>query len=293
VLALTDLLSYARVPADPVAAVDVAGARIGDRPQLMGVVNRSPGSWYRESVALSTRAAVERGRRLHLEGAALVDVGAESTLSHTPEVAAEQQTQILLPVVSGLVGHGVPVSVETYHPTTAAACLAAGAAVLNVTATKEAEELYGLAADHGAAAIICYYAGGANPRDDVRLAPGEDPLAGVLEFFEAELARAAAAGLRDVILDPGAGFYYADLADGAARVRHQMRLMLASGRLRELGHPVCNALPHGFEFFGEEVRTAEGFFGVLAAIGGTSLFRTHEVRQLRAVLDCLTLGADA
>lgn len=290
-LDLADLLAHARIPPPPVADVVVAGAAIGSAPHIMGVVNRSPGSWYRESVALSTAAAIERGRRLQLEGATLVDVGAESTLSHTPAVAAAEQAEILVPVIEGLVAHGVPVSVETYHPATAAACLAAGASVLNITATAEAPELYGIAADHGAAAIVCYYAGGANPRDDVRLAPVDDPLHGVLPFFEAELERAAAAGLQDVILDPGAGFYYADLADGAHRVGHQMRLMLASGRLRELGRPVCNALPHAFEFFGEEVRTAEGFFGVLAAIGGTSLFRTHEVRQLRAVLDCLQTGA--
>ena len=288
-LDLRPLLDFAESADAPVTSYDIAGVSLGAEPALMGVVNRSPGSWYRESVALSTDAAIERGRRLALEGAALVDVGAESTLSHTPEVAAEQQTEILLPIVGGLVGHGVPVSVETYHPSTADAVLRAGATILNVTATQEAAELYPVAADHDAVMILCYYAGD-NPRDDVPLTPHRDPLYGVMEFFERELQRATDAGVRRIILDPGAGFYYSDLTDGSARVAHQMRLMLASGRLRGFGYPVCNALPHAFEFFGEEVRAAEGFFGVLAAIGGTSLFRTHEVRQLNGVLQCLRLG---
>ncbi len=286
---LRPLLEHAQTAPTPTASYNVAGVDLGAEPALMGVVNRSPGSWYRESVALSTEAAVARGRRLALEGAALVDVGAESTLSHTPEVAAERQTEILLPIVQQLVGHGVPVSVETYHPSTADAVLSAGATILNVTATQEAAELYPVAANHDAVMILCYYAGD-NPRDDVPLTPHRDPLYGVMEFFERELERATSAGVRRIILDPGAGFYYSDLTDGAARVAHQMRLMLASGRLRSFGYPVCNALPHAFEFFGEEVRTAEGFFGVLAAIGGTSLFRTHEVRQLHGVLQCLRLG---
>ncbi len=290
-LDLTSLLAYAETPDTSVAAYDIPGGVIGAGPTLMGVVNRSPGSWYRESVALSTQAAIDRGRRLALEGAALVDVGAESTLSHTPEVAAAAQTDILLPIVQGLLEHDVAVSVETYHPATADAVLQAGAAVLNVTATQEAEELYAVAAKHDAVTILCYYAG-ENPRDDVALMPHRDPLFGVMEFFERELQRATDAGVRRIILDPGAGFYYSDLTDGAARVRHQMRLMLASGRLRAFGYPVCNALPHAFEYFGEEVRTAEGFFGVFAALGGTSLFRTHEVRQLHAVLQCLSLGAE-
>lgn len=288
-LDLQPLLDHVRHPLPPVASVDVGGVRLGEEPALMGVVNRSPGSWYRESVVLSTEAAIARGRRLALEGADLVDVGAESTLSHTPEVAAAEQTEILLPVVTGLVGHGVPVSVETYQPSTADAVLGAGAAVLNLTATEAAAQIYPVVADHDAALILCYYAG-ANPRDDVPLTPHRDPLHGVLGFFERELQRATDAGVRRIILDPGAGFYYSDLTDGSARVAHQLRLMLASGRLRELGYPVCNALPHAFEFFGEEVRAAEGLFGVLAAFGGTSLFRTHEVRQLHGVLQSLRLG---
>lgn len=287
-LDLRPLLEHAAAPPNAVAEVQVGGARIGSGAAIMGVINRSPGSWYRESVEVSTEAAVRRGRRLALEGAAIIDVGAESTLSATPSVAAERQTDILVPVVDGLARHGIAVSVETYHPDTADAALRAGAEVVNVTATAAADDLYGVIGQHDAAMILAFYAG-ANPRDDVALAPGADPLAGVMEFFERELERATRAGVRRIILDPGAGFYYRDLADGPTRVRHQLRLMLASGRLRQFGYPVCNALPHAFDFFGEEVRSAEAFFGVLAAFGGTSLFRTHEVRKLSAVLRCLEL----
>jgi dihydropteroate synthase len=55
-------------------------------------------------------------------------------------------------------------------------------------------------------------------------------------------------------------------------------------RLRPLGVPVCNALPHAFDLFEDEFRKAEGFFAVVAALGGTALFRTHEVAHVRAVL---------
>ncbi len=66
-----------------------------------------------------------------------------------------------------------------------------------------------------------------------------------------------------------------------------MQVFLNSFRLRSLGFPICQALPHGFEFFGEEVRCAEPFFAVLAALGKTDLFRTHEVPRIRAVLETL------
>jgi hypothetical protein len=66
-----------------------------------------------------------------------------------------------------------------------------------------------------------------------------------------------------------------------------MRTFLNTFRLRTLGFPICHALPHAFEAFGEEVRSAEPFFAVLAALGKTDLFRTHEVPRIKAVLQTL------
>jgi dihydropteroate synthase len=86
------------------------------------------------------------------------------------------------------------------------------------------------------------------------------------------------------VIDPGLGFYYANLVDPAVRVRHQAAVLAQCFRLRSLGVPVCNALPHAFDLFEDEFRKAEGFFAVLARLGGTDLFRTHEVAHVRAVL---------
>ena len=66
------------------------------------------------------------------------------------------------------------------------------------------------------------------------------------------------------------GFYYANLVDPTTRVRHQTRVLAQSFRLRPLGVPVCNALPHAFDLFEDEFRKAEGFFAVVAALGGTA-----------------------
>ena len=267
------------------------GKSIGDGITIMGVVNLSTLSRYRESIAISPDAAISRARRLVLEGADLVDIGCESTSINTPAVAAAEQAQTLVPIVQALTDYGVPVSIETYYPSVADQCLAAGAAVINITAIPDSDELYEVIADHDATGIICFYAG-QNPRDISDLSASPDPLAGVAEFFEAQIARAAAVGLEQLVLDPGAGFTYRDLPDGAVRVRHQLEVIMQSARLNALGRPICNALPHAFTFFGEELRSGEGLFAVLAAIGGTSLFRTHEVRQIEAIVQCLKLVAD-
>jgi len=109
----------------------------------------------------------------------------------------------------------------------------------------------------------------------------------LVEFFSRQIEIAQRSGVEKIFLDPGLGFYYRNLQDGAVRVRHQMNIFLNTFRLRALGFPVCHALPHAFEFFGDEVRCAEPFFAVLAALGKTDLFRTHEVPRIKAVLETL------
>jgi dihydropteroate synthase len=274
-----------------VASFDLKGRHFGGtpRPHLMGVVNLSADSWYRESVVLSADAAIRRGRRLSVEGADLIDLGAESTLLHAARVDADGQSHALLPVVRELSASGILVSVETYHPTVTEACLQAGAAVLNLTGTRATEEHYRRVAAHDAGVIICFVAG-----DHVRaveeLHLTADHTAVLYDHFAREIERATACGVSRIWIDPGMGFYYKNLADSAARVRYQMNTFLHTFRLRTLGWPTCHALPHAFEFFEDEVRSAEGFFAVLATLGKTDLLRTHEIARVRGVLRTLEVG---
>ncbi len=256
------------------------------RPALMGVVNLSADSWYRESVCLSTEQAVQRALVLTAQGADLVDVGAESTLAQAARVDAAGQTSRLLPVIAALRQANVLVSAETYQPAVARACLEAGAKVLNLTGSDHGNEIYRMAADHAAAVIICYVQG-PNVREVSDFDFGADPVAGMYEYFARQIETASQQGVERIVIDPGLGFYYRNLQDSAVRVRHQMTVFLSSFRLRSLGVPICQALPHAFEFFGEEVRCAEPFFAVLAALGRTDLFRTHEVARTKAVLETL------
>jgi len=260
--------------------------RFNTTPAIMGVVNLSAGSWYRESVCLSADAAIARGKILAAQGAAIVDIGAESTLANTDLVGASAQNSQLLPVVHALRAAGVLVSVETYHPEVTRACLAAGANVLNLTGTERGEAMYRTVAEHQAAVILCYVQG-ANVRAVGDFDLSADPVPAMYEFFAREIETATRCGVEKILVDPGLGFYYRNLQDSAVRVRHQMTTFLNTFRLRTLGFPTCHALPHAFEYFGEEVRSAEPFFAVLAALGKTDLFRTHEVPRIKAVLDTL------
>lgn len=259
------------------------------QPSIMGVVNLSADSWYRESVVLNVDAAVRRGRRLAVEGAAIVDVGAESTILDALRVDASTQTSMLTPVVSQLSDSGIVVSAETYHPEVTRACLEAGAGVVNMTAAVDTEAFYRLAADHEAAVIICYLNNADNVREASDFELVADHTARLYDYFARETDKAQACGVSRLWIDPGLGFYYKNLLDSADRVRYQVDTFINASRLRTLGWPVCQALPHAFEYFEDEVRTAEPFFGTLATLARTDLLRTHEVAKVRGVVEAMSV----
>ena len=288
---ITELLGKNRVA----AAARVREFPIGGKPfafysqpAIMGVVNLSADSWYRESVCLTAESAIQRGTVLAAQGADIIDVGAESTLAHAARVDDAAQNSKLIPVIQGLRAEKILVSVETYSPAVTRASLEAGANILNLTGADRSDELFKMVAAHDAAVIICFVQG-RNVREvgDYELAA--DPVPMLRDYFSRQIEIAQRNGVEKIFIDPGLGFYYRNLQDSAVRVRHQMNVFLNTFRLRDLGFPVCHALPHAFEFFGEEVRCAEPFFAVLAALGKTDLFRTHEVPRIKAVLETLKI----
>jgi dihydropteroate synthase len=271
----------------------VAPLRIGSRtydtdatPVIMGTLNLSRDSTYRESVAVSHASAVRKARVMAAQGAHFVDIGAESSTAKAARVGADDQIAALVPVIEALTAEGIDVSAETYEPRVVRACLEAGAKVLNMTGSEHQAEMFTLAAEFEATVILCYVKG-ANVREITDVTLNADPFPGIRDHFAERVALANAAGVDRIAIDPGMGFYYGNLVKPAQRVQHQTHVLLNGFRLRALGLPICNALPHSFDLFEDQFRTAEGFFAVLASLGGTSIYRTHEVAHVAAVLGAM------
>ncbi len=253
------------------------------RPAIMGCVNLSRDSTYRESIAVSSASAIRKGRIQAAQGADFIDLGAESTTAAAGRVAPKDQIAALVPAIETLSADGIFVSAETYEPEVVRACLQAGAKVLNLTGSQNHREIYDLAAEFEATIIMCYV-GGRNVRDVTDVTVGEDPIPGIHEHFAQRIETARSHGVARIAIDPGMGFYYGNLVDPAVRVQHQTSVLLNTFRLRRLAVPICHAVPHAFALFEEEFRSAEAFFAVFAQLGGTSIIRTHEVARVAAIV---------
>ncbi len=250
-------------------------------PTLMGVVNLSRDSTYRESIAGSTEAALHKARVQTAQGARIVDLGAEASNDAADRVGPEEQLEKLLPAVEQLALETV-VSVETYRPAVVRAVLDAGARLINLTGREDEDDMLAAVAEHDATVLMCFGTS-ANVREQDQL-PREDDLAPFLvDHFAGRIEHARSLGVDKIVVDPGMGFTFPNLG-GVERANLQTRTITQNFRLRSLGVPTASVLPHNLDIFEDEFRKAEGFFTVFATFGGVHLLRVHEVPHIRTVL---------
>lgn len=259
--------------------------RFEDKPYQLGVINLSRDSSYRESICHSVEAALYRGRRMTLEGAAMIDVGTESTGESAAVNDIDGQIAALVPVVEALAADGILVSAETYHGPVADAALSAGAGVINLTGRIDDPAFYERIAQHEAGLILCYTPGETARATDA-LPKSEDIIDRQMAFFQERLALAIAAGVERIWIDPGFGFAL-NLPDGPERVRYQTESLLNAFRFRVLGWPVCVTMASSVYLFQDEVRCAETCMATLALLAKANLLRSHEAARVQPVLNLL------
>jgi dihydropteroate synthase len=257
-------------------------------PTVMGIVNVTPDSFSDGGLFLEAQAAVEHGLRLAAEGAAIVDVGGESTRPGAAPVGAEEELRRILPVVEELAGHGLRVSIDTTKLEVARAALDAGAAVVNdVSAFRFAPGLAALVAEAEVDCCLMHMLG--EPRTMQENPRYDDVVADVKAFLEERLAFAVAEGVPEerVWLDPGIGF--------GKTVEHNLELLRRLDEIVAIGRPVVVGTSRK-SFLGrltggraEDARLPGTIAtNVLALERGASVFRVHDVAP---VVDALKVAA--
>jgi len=171
---------------------------------LYGVVNASPDSLNTDSIATTPAAAAARARQLLADGCQGIDLGGQGSTDVAAEVPWHEEWARLEAIVPALVGLGVPVSIDTWRPETARRALEQGVSVINAADGMQSAEMWEVAVDFEAPIVVPFLSG-PDPRRMSHV--GSDPVATIVEFFDARLRDADRYGLRRrCILDPGTGF---------------------------------------------------------------------------------------
>jgi dihydropteroate synthase len=254
----------------------------------MGVVNVTPDSFSDGGLYVEPERAIAHGRELTEAGAAILDVGGESTRPGAEPVAVEEELARVVPVVEGLATAGSPsISVDTSKRVVAGAALRAGAEIVNdVTSFRGDPEMAALCAEREATVILMHMAGSPRTMQD---APAYGDVVDEVRAFLAERVEVAlAAGIDEsrIWLDPGIGF--------GKTAAHNHELLRRLGELRELGRPlVIGTSRKSFLGAADGSGTNDRLGGtiassVLAAAEGADVLRVHDVAEVGQALAVAT-----
>jgi dihydropteroate synthase len=254
------------------------------RPSVMGVLNVTPDSFSDGGLHLDADAAARAARRMVGEGAAIVDVGGESTRPGSAGVQADEELRRVVPVLERLAGE-LPLSIDTSKGAVARAALERGAILVNdVTALRGDPGLAGAVADSGAYLCLMHMRG--EPRTMQQEPRYDDVAAEVAAFLEERLAFAVAQGIPEdrICLDPGIGF--------GKTVAHNLELVRRLDILLALGRPVLVGFSRKSSLRAltgsDDLLAASVAAGVAAFERGATILRVHDVKPH---VDALTVAA--
>ncbi|MBM3990608.1 MAG: dihydropteroate synthase [Planctomycetes bacterium] len=252
---------------------------------ILGILNITSDSYSDGGQFLDPARALEHGLRLARDGAAMVDIGAQSSHPDAADVAIETQIERLTPVVAGLVSHGVRVSIDTHQPEVAHAMLKLGAQAVNdITAARDARLLALLA--RSSCSVILMHSTSSAARAERSASSQADWIARLLAFFEERIAACERAGVARsrLLLDPGMGFFL------SRDPRPSFEVLRRVGELRGLGLPLCVGVSRK-SFLGARPARDVGERGpstlaaeLWCAEQGVEWIRTHDVRALADAL---------
>ena len=254
------------------------------RPLVMGILNVTPDSFSDGGLYEDLHPAIARAEELAAAGADIIDVGGESTRPGAVPVSPEAELDRVLPVVEALTaGLGVPISIDTRHADVAAACVTAGAAIINDVSGFSDPAMVDVAARCDAGLVVMHMLGEPGTMQD---SPAyDDVVAEVTAYLAARAAALVDAGVAPgrIALDPGIGF--------GKTLEHNLELLRGLPALAALGFPVLVGTSRK-RFIGDvsgEAEPARRVAGSVASVlwaahHGADIVRVHDVAETSQAL---------
>lgn len=247
----------------------------------MGVLNVTPDSFSDGGKYVDPKVAVERALQMIAEGAGIIDIGGESSRPGSDPVSEEEELHRVLPVVEMLSQKvKTPISIDTYKPVVADACLTAGAKIVNDISGLASDEMVSIVAKHKATVVIMHMQG--KPKDMQENPHYENVIEEIKQFFVERIEKAKKGGVTSIILDPGIGF--------GKKLEHNLEILKRLSEFTDLGYPLLVGTSRK-SFIGmvtgQKVNDRlEGTIasGTIAAMNGAGILRVHDVKATKAAV---------
>ncbi|MFH1014125.1 MAG: dihydropteroate synthase [Thermoplasmatota archaeon] len=249
-----------------------------EKTLIMGILNVTPDSFSDGGLFTDIDSAVAHGKKMVSDGADLIDVGGESSRPGSTQLSEKDELDRILPVVTRLLDEvSVPISIDTYKPLVADACLKAGAHLINDITGLTNPEMRKVVANHKVPVVLMHMMG--TPKNMQQNPVYQDLLGEITAFFREQIATARKEGIQPIIIDPGIGF--------GKTVEHNLQILKHLGEFKNLGCPVLVG-PSRKSFIGviTDLSVKERLDGTLAAVAvavmnGANIVRVHDVKECK------------
>lgn len=252
--------------------------RAFDGPQVMGILNVTPDSFYSDSRVKGQEEALFRAENMINEGAVILDIGAYSSRPGATDISVEEELSRLIPIVEKISKRfpEVPISVDTFRSRVARESISAGATLINdISAGDDDQAMMQLVAEHQLPYIIMHKKG--TPANMQENPTYENVTSEVYAYLENKIRQCKSLGIEDIIIDPGFGF-------GKTSV-HNFQLLHELNRFTALNTPLLVGVSRkGMIWKTLGISPAEALNGTtvlhtIALMKGANLLRVHDVKE--------------
>ena len=255
-------------------------------PQVMGILNITPDSFYEASRHSSIETALAQTELFVQQGATLIDIGAQSTRPGANMEGAEIETERLIPIVKAI-SEKYPqqlISVDTFYASVAEAALEAGAHIINdISCASIDENILSVVAKYNAGYIGMHLTGGIDTMHKVE--PREDIMESIISYFEAKKKLLARYEVHDWVIDPGFGF--------GKTVEENFTIIRKLDTLKQLGLPILlgasrkSSLYKTLGIESKDALNATTVANTVALLNGVNILRVHDVKEANEIIQLL------
>lgn len=254
------------------------------RTHIMGILNITPDSFYKESRVISVNTALKRADKMIREGADILDIGGESSRPGSDPVSEEEELKRILPVINALIKKfDIPVSVDTYKSAVARAVLEEGVSIINdISGLRFDPNMAKTIASANAGVIIMHISG--KPKTMQKNPSYKSIMREITAYLKRGIKQAVSSGIKEssIIVDPGIGF--------GKNFSHNITILKKLKQLQKLKKPILLGLSRK-SFIGKilDLPVEERLEGSIAAsvfgiLNGAQILRTHDVKETKRAL---------
>jgi dihydropteroate synthase len=258
-----------------------------EKPLVMGIINTTPDSFYEGSRFMGETGVLKQAEQMLKAGAAILDIGGQSTRPNSTLVSAEEELQRVVGAIESL-HYNFPeaiISIDTYYARVAAEAVAAGASMVNDISAGTIDPLMLSTTGSLQVPYVCTHMKG-TPATMQQHATYDNVTREVLDFFIQKIAECHTAGITDIIIDPGFGF--------AKTQAHNFTLLKQLAALKMLDKPILIGLSRKSTIYKTlGITAAEALNGTtvlntVALLNGANLLRVHDVKEAREAIELMS-----